>query len=169
MPFYRRSYSVASLPAFTGGPLWCPLKTTPTSRPCFAGLGVKATDQELNFDKKKHMQTKSKNFRLKNQTSISTKPTPEVSKYIVILLDDREQVVTFAHSLQHADVFEAVKRQHPRAKTVSAGFYLYDAGALWTGGQSDSLNLVSRKSDHALVMEFLNNGDRYQWQFTATY
>lgn len=137
-------------------------------RPGFAGLFVKATDQELNFDKKKHMQTTSNNFRLENQTSISTK-TPEASKYIVIQLNDnREQVVTFPQTIKHVDAFDAVKRQYPTAKAISAGFYLYDSGLLWTGGMSDTLNLVSRTLDHALVLEFLTSGDRYQWEFTTT-
>src|ERR1035437_5979259 len=114
------------------------------------------------------MNTQTNNFRLLNRKANSTKPTPEVSKYIVIQLNDREQVVAFPHAIKHVEAFDAVKRQHPTAKAVSAGFYLYDDGALWTGGISDTLNLVSRNLDHGLVMEFLTGGDRYQWQFTTT-
>lgn len=125
-------------------------------RPCFAGFGVKATDQELNFDKKKHMQTTSNNFRLENQTSISTK-APEASKYIVMQLNGREQVATFSQAIKHGDAFNAVKRQHPTAIAISAGFYIYDDGELWTGGMSDTLELDSRDADHALVMEFISN------------
>lgn len=114
------------------------------------------------------MNTQTNNFRLLNRKAISTKPTPEVSKYIVIQLNDHEQVVAFPHAIKHVEAFDTVKRQHPTAKAVSAGFYLYDDGTLWTGGISDSLNLVSRNLDHGLVMEFLTGGDRHQWQLTTT-
>ena len=114
------------------------------------------------------MNTQTNNFRLLNRKAISTKPTPEVSKYIVIQLCDREQVVAFPHEIKHVEAFDCVKRQHPTAKAISAGFYLYDDGALWAGGQSDTLHLVSRNVDHELVREFLTNGDRYQWQLTTT-
>lgn len=119
---------------------------------------MKATDQELNFDKKKHMQTTSENFRLENQTSISTK-APEASKYIVLQLNGREQVATFPQAIKHADAFDAVKRQHPTVTAISAGFYLYDDGALWAGGMSDTLGIASRSADNALVMEFIRNPD----------
>lgn len=103
--------------------------------------------------------------RLQNRTALSVN---EPAKFIVIAIDGREQVATFPQDIKHVDAFEAVKRQYPAAKAVSAGFYLYDDGALWTGGMSDTLGLDSRNEDHALVMEFLTNGDRYQWQFTTT-
>lgn len=114
------------------------------------------------------MNTQTKDFQLQNRNAISTKPATEASKYIIIELQGREQVVTFPNATKHIDAFNAVKEQHPTAKAISAGFFLYDAGALWTGGMSDTLNLVSRNLDHALVMEFLTSGDRYQWQFTTT-
>ena len=109
-------------------------------------------------------------LKLQNRTAhtIKTTTTPEVSKYIVIHLNDREQVVAFPHAIKHVEAFDAVKRQHPTAKAISAGFYLYDDGALWTGGISDTLNLVSRNLDHGLVMEFLTNGERYQWELSTT-
>ena len=109
-------------------------------------------------------------IKLQNRTAhtIKTSTEAEVSKYIVIQLSDREQVVSFPQEIKHVEAFDAVKRQHPTAKAISAGFYLYDDGALWAGGQSDTLNLVSRNVDHELVREFLTNGDRYQWQLTTT-
>jgi hypothetical protein len=81
----------------------------------------------------------------------------EASKYIVIQLPDREQVITFPQAIKHADALAAVKRRHPTATAISAGFYLYDEGALWTGGMSDTLNLASRKADNALVLAFIGN------------
>ena len=109
-------------------------------------------------------------IKLQNRTAhtIKTNTAAEVSKYIIIQLSDREQVVAFSQEIKHVEAFDCVKRQHPTAKAISAGFYLYDDGALWAGGQSDTLNLVSRNVDHELVREFLTNGDRYQWQLTTT-
>jgi len=80
-----------------------------------------------------------------------------VSKYIVIQLPDREQVITFPQAIKHADALDAVKRQHPTATAISAGFFLYDDGALWTGGMSETLGLDSRNEDHALILAFIGN------------
>ena len=81
----------------------------------------------------------------------------EASKYIVIQLSDREQVITFPQAIKHADALAAAKRQHPTATAISAGFFLYDEGALWTGGMSETLGLDSRNEDHALVLAFIGN------------
>jgi len=101
-------------------------------------------------------------IKLQNRTAHTIKTAPEVKKYIVIHLNDKEQVVAFPHATKHIEAFDHVQRQHPTAKAIAAGFYLYDDGALWAGGQSDTLNLVSREQDHELIKHHLANTDGQQ-------
>ena len=89
--------------------------------------------------------TTSKTERKAQGQSEQFRAPTGVSKYIVIRLADREQVITFPEAIKHVDAFAAVKRQHPTATAISAGFYLFDEGALWTGGMSE------KESNYSLV------------------
>jgi hypothetical protein len=129
-------------------------------RPDYAGFFVKAYRKRRRTSSKKNpfMQPTPTNqiSRLQSRTALSVK---EAEKFIIVAIESHEQVVTFSPAIKHVDAFDAVKRQYPAAKAISAGFYLFDDGALWTGGMSDTLGLNSRKADNALVMEFIKNPD----------
>jgi len=102
--------------------------------------------------------------KLQNRTALTIKTKPEVSKYIVIEQDGREQVVAFEFNTKHVDMFSTIQRERPSVKAISAGFFLADNGALWAGGQSDTLNLVSREQDHELIKHHLANTDGQQFR-----
>lgn len=128
----------------------------PPARPDFVKGDRPKTNSQARVLRKKNT--------MKNQIQISEglqsrseQSVREAAKFIVILIQEREQVVTFSQEIKHIEAFAAVKRQHPTATAISAGFFLYDDGALWVGGHSDTLGLLSRSVDHALVLEFIGN------------
>jgi hypothetical protein len=133
--------------------------TLPLAAPAGGLSGEGDGQDEQQSTKKNTMKTDttSKIERKALGQSEQFRAQTEASKYIVIQLPDREQVITFPQAIKHVDALAAVKRQHPTATAISAGFYLYDEGALWTGGMSDTLNLASRKADNALVLAFIGN------------
>jgi hypothetical protein len=107
---------------------------------------------------------KQKNAGLR--VSRSEKQVTEADKYIVIIFDGREQVISFPHHVQHADVFHYTKREVPHVQLVSAGFFMGDMDALWVGGRSESLDLDSRPQDTDLLKSFLVSQDRSLWDLT---
>lgn len=107
---------------------------------------------------------KQKNAGLR--VSRSEKQVTEASKYIVIIFDGREQVISFPHHVQHADVFHYTKREAPHVALVSAGFFLADGDAIWAGGRSESLDRDSRPQDTDLLKSFLASPDRSLWDLT---
>jgi len=89
-----------------------------------------------------------------------------VSKYIVILHAGREQVVTLPFEARHADVFDYVRQECGEVQAISAGFYISQEDAFWSGGESDTLGLPSRPQDRALIQTFLKSADRRFWDLT---
>jgi hypothetical protein len=92
--------------------------------------------------------------------------TADAYKYIVIIFDGREQVISFPQHVEHADIFRYTKREAPHIQLVSAGFFIADGGDLWVGGESLSLDMVSRPQDEALIRNFLSSADRNLWDLT---
>ena len=103
--------------------------------------------------------------RLQNRTA-QLVGKAEFAKYIVLTWDDREQVVSFPFTVKHEDMMEYIREQAPDAQAVSAGFYFDGANALWSGGESDSLNLKSRPQDRQLLQSLFSSPDRRQWDLT---
>lgn len=92
--------------------------------------------------------------------------TGQACKHIVIIFDGREQVISFPHHVQHADVFKYTKREVPHVELVSAGFFMGDTDGLWVGGRSESLDRDSRPQDTDLLKSFLTSPDRNLWDLT---
>lgn len=90
----------------------------------------------------------------------------EAAKFIIILIQGREQVVAFPFAVQHAAMLSKIQRQHGDVKPASAGFFLGDVDALWAGGESTSLELPSRQQDVELIRDFLTNPEQ-QFNFIA--
>ena len=90
----------------------------------------------------------------------------EAAKYIIIIWNQKEQVIAFPINVQHAEVFKYTKEEAPHIQLVSAGFFMGDTEALWVGGESTSLDLKSRPQDTALVKSFLTSPDRSLWDLT---
>jgi len=88
------------------------------------------------------------------------------AKYIVIIWNQKEQVITFPNHVQHAEVFQYTKQEIPHIQLVSAGFFMGDTDALWVGGRSESLELDSRPQDTDLLKSFLTSPDRNLWDLT---
>jgi hypothetical protein len=88
---------------------------------------------------------------------------PEVAKYIVLRWQGREQVTVFPFKAKHADVLAYIRGDSPDVQAVSAGFYLNEPDAFWSGGESDTLNLKSRPEDRQLLREFFESENRRQW------
>ena len=76
-------------------------------------------------------------------------------KYVIVQLNDKEQVITLPFETKHSAAFEAFQKTNPTAQAVSAGFYIADAEFLFVGGGSDTLGLDSRPQDESLVKAFL--------------
>jgi hypothetical protein len=85
------------------------------------------------------------------------------NKYIVLTWQGREQVTVFPFHVKHADVFSYMKRECPELEAISAGFFIVDNGAVWTTGNSESLNLTSRPEDRQAIESFLQSPDRQLW------
>jgi hypothetical protein len=90
----------------------------------------------------------------------------EAAKYIVILWNQKEQVVAFPNRVQHAEVFKYTKQEAPHIQLISAGFFIAAGDALWVGGESTSLDLKSRPQDTDLLKSFLVSQDRSLWDLT---
>lgn len=90
-------------------------------------------------------------------------PEGEFNKYIVLRFNRREQVTVFPFAMKHADVFSYMKRECPELEPISAGFFIVDNGAVWTTGNSESLNLSSRPEDRQAIESFLQSPDRQLW------
>ena len=88
------------------------------------------------------------------------------SKFIIILIQGREQVVAFPFHVQHSAIFEYVRRENPQVQVVSAGFFIADGDIFWLGGRSETLDLDSRPQDAALLKSFLVSQDRSLWDLT---
>ena len=88
---------------------------------------------------------------------------PEFAKYIILIWNGREQVLVFPFNVKHEDVLEYIRGEYPEVQAVSAGLYCNEQDALWSGGQSDSLNLKSRSKDRRLLQAFFGDPDRRTW------
>ena len=88
------------------------------------------------------------------------------AKYIIIVWNQKEQVIAFPIHVQHAEVFQYTKQESPHVQLVSAGFFMGDTEALWVGGESTSLDLKSRPQDTDLLKSFLTSPDRSLWDLT---
>ena len=147
------------------------LKGIPAIRPACAGwLREGAIERRRTIIKKKpFMQptnTKTKIQGLLSRTALSSGQTGEAAKYIVILWNQKEQVLAFPNRIQHAEVFKYTKQEAPHIQLVSAGFFIADGDALWAGGRSESLDLDSRPQDTDLLKSFLTSPDRSEWDLT---
>ena len=147
------------------------LKGIPAIRPACAGwLREGAIERRRTIIKKKpFMQptnTKTKIQGLLSRTALSSGQTGEAAKYIVILWNQKEQVIAFPNHVQHAEVFKYTKAEAPHVQLVSAGFFMGDADALWVGGRSESLDVDSRPQDTDLLKSFLVSQDRSLWDLT---
>jgi len=109
--------------------------------------------------------TKKTEVKARGQSEQFRAPTG-VSKYIVIQWQDREQVVTFPFEARHADVLAYIRQECGAAQAISAGFYISQGDAFWSGGESDTLNLASRPQDRELIQAFLKSADRQAWDLT---
>ena len=85
----------------------------------------------------------------------------EFAKYIILLWQGREQTVTFPQTVQHVDMFNYIRHQHPDIKVVSAGMFHDDPW--WHGGESLTLGLKSRPDDSKLIQTMLKSNDRHLW------
>jgi hypothetical protein len=106
----------------------------------------------------------SKNSGLRSRSEKQV--TGEANKYLVILWNQKEQVVAFPNRVQHAEVFNYAKQEAPHIELVSAGFFLAVGDALWAGGRSESLDVDSRPQDTDLLKSFLVSQDRSLWDLT---
>jgi len=87
----------------------------------------------------------------------------ELAKYIILVWRGQEQPVAFPMHVQHADVWNYMRREDSGLRAVSAGFFADAGGAFWHGGVSDTLNLRSRSQDGLLIQRMLRSRDRRNW------
>ena len=106
----------------------------------------------------------SKNSGLRSRSEKQV--TGEANKYLVILWNQKEQVVAFPNCVQHAEVFKYTKQEAPHIELVSAGFSLADGDALWAGGRSESPDVDSRQQNTDLLKSFLTSPGRSLWDLT---
>jgi hypothetical protein len=126
-------------------------------------------EKQPDSRKKKAMKTLLESLSKTNSgllTRSEKQGTGQAHKYIVIIFDGREQVISFPHHVQHSEVFHYTKRECPHVALVSAGFFIADGDALWSGGRSESLELDSRPQDADLLKSFLTSPDRNLWDLT---
>jgi len=158
-------------PLTAGGPGVATFRgTLPLAAPA-GGLSCEGDgqDEQQSTKKNTNMKTNTTNKtggKALGQSEQFTAPTG-VSKYIVILHGGKEQVVTFPFEAKHADVFGYVRQECREAvQAISAGFFISQGDAFWSGGESDSLNLPSRPADRELIQAFLKSADRQAWDLT---
>jgi hypothetical protein len=122
---------------------------------------------EQQSTKKKTMKTnttiKTERRAQEQSEQVFKAQQPEVAKYIVLRWQGREQVTVFPFKAKHADVLAYIRGDSPDVQAVSAGFYLNEPDAFWSGGESDTLNLKSRPEDRQLLREFFESENRRQW------
>ena len=147
------------------------LKGIPAIRPACAGwLREGAIERRRTIIKKKpFMQptnAKTKIQGLLSRTALSSGKAKEPAKYIIVIWDGREQVISFPRHVEHAAILNYIQQENPQVQAVSAGFFMGDTSARWVGGESISLDLPSRPQDTALVKAFLTSPDRSEWDLT---
>ena len=113
---------------------------------------------KTNTTKKTEVKARGQSEQFRTQTG--------VSKYIVIQWQGREQVVTLPFEARHADVYRYICQECGEVQAISAGFYISQGDAFWSGGESDTLNLASRSQDRELIQCFLGSADRRAWDLT---
>jgi len=91
---------------------------------------------------------------------------PEFANYIILVWNGREQALVFPFNVKHEAVLEYIQGEQREVRAVRAGFYCNEPGGLWSGGQSDSLNLKSRPEDRLLLQHFFTNPGRGPWDLT---
>ena len=99
-----------------------------------------------------------------HQTVAPTRP--EFAKHIILVWNDREQVLVFPFNVKHEDVLDHIRAEYPEVEAVSAGLHCNEPDALWSGGQSDSLKLKSRPKDRRLLQRFFSAPNRRPWDLT---
>ena len=87
----------------------------------------------------------------------------QLAKYIILQWQGREHAVAFPENVQHAAVFDYIRRNNPAARAVSAGFFYEEPGVFWHGGESLTLGIQSRPQDANHIQTMLNSADRRLW------
>jgi hypothetical protein len=112
------------------------------------------------------MQNQNSNTGLQSRSEQSGAAKVEMTKFIVIVWNHKEQVIAFPFHVQHSAVFEYVRRENPQVQVVSAGFFIADGDIFWLGGRSETLDLDSRPQDADLVKAFLASPERSEWDLS---
>ena len=147
------------------------LKGIPAIRPACAGwLREGAIERRRTIIKKKpFMQptnTKTKIQGLLSRTALSSGKAKEPAKYIIVIWDGREQVISFPRHVEHAAILNYIQQENPQVQAVSAGFFLAEGKAFWLVMRSESLDLDPRPQDAELIKSFLTSPDRSEWDLT---
>jgi len=87
----------------------------------------------------------------------------QLAKYIILQWQGREHAVAFPENVQHAAVFDYIRRDNPAVRAVSAGFFYEEPDAFWHGGESETLGLPSRPQDAQHIQAMLKSPDRRLW------
>lgn len=128
-------------------------RAAPAARPDFVkGDRPKTNSQARVLRKKNTMKNQDSNTGLQSRAEQSG---AEAAKFIIILIQGREQVVAFPVTIQHSEMLASIRQQHREVQAVSAGFFMGDVEALWAGGESTTLDLPSRQQDVELIRAFL--------------
>jgi hypothetical protein len=77
------------------------------------------------------------------------------AKFIIVLMQGREQVIAFPFEIQHSAMLNKIQRQHGNVTPISAGIFLGNTKDLWAGGESFTLELQSRPQDVEIIRAFL--------------
>jgi len=110
--------------------------------------------------------TKANGQGLQSHPEVVKAHEGEFAKYIVLLLDGREQVTVFPFQTRHVEVFDYVKTECPTAKAIAAGFFLREGESAYCFGHSESLDLSSRPEDRKALEAFFASTDRQLWDLT---
>ena len=77
------------------------------------------------------------------------------AKFIIVLMQGREQVIAFPFEIQHSAMLNKIQREHGNVAPISAGIFLGNTKDLWAGGESFTLELQSRPQDVEIIRAFL--------------
>jgi hypothetical protein len=96
----------------------------------------------------------------------------ELSKYIIGILSEggEKKAVAFPEKLKHADVWQALTKNNPNARAISAGFFYAEGpDVLWCGGVSDTMQMESLPGDSAVIQRMLESPERKQLDLRLAY
>ena len=141
------------------GAFWVPAEAYTPGPPSFAALlgeGRWTENERQTAEKKTNMKNPLESLTEEKsglRSRSEKQGAGEAAKYIVIVWNRKEQVITFPFHVQHSAILDYIRHETPPVQVISAGFFIADGDAWWVGDRSETLDVDSRPEDTAAPID----------------